>query len=98
MSSSDRGTPLGDALESYLKRQGYKRRLDQASVIPEWEKLVGPQISKVTAPVAVHQDGTLLVSVQSSAWIQELQLMSPEILRKLGRYGKKIRRIHWRLE
>ena len=97
-SSSDRGAPLGDALESYLERQGYKRRLDQASVIPEWEKLVGPQISKVTAPVAVRQDGTLLVSVQSSAWMQELQMMSPEILRKLGRYRKKIRRIHWRLE
>lgn len=96
--SNDRGTPLGEALERYLERQGYKRRLDQASVIPEWEKLVGPQISQVTSPVAVHPDGTLLVSVKSSAWVQELQMMSPQILRKLGKHGKKIRRIHWRLE
>ncbi len=95
---SDRGTPLGDALESYLKREGYKRRLDQASVIPEWETLVGAQISQVTSPLAVYRDGTLQVAVQSSAWMQELQMMSPEILRKLGKHGKKIRRIHWRLE
>jgi hypothetical protein len=29
--------------------------------------------------------------------MQELQLMSPEILRRLGTKGKKIRRIVWRV-
>ncbi len=38
-------TPLGDALGAYIKRSGLKRRLDQASVIPEWPELVGPKIA-----------------------------------------------------
>jgi predicted nucleic acid-binding Zn ribbon protein len=89
---------LGDALKGYIRRAGLKRRLDQASVIPEWEELVGPQIASVTTPHFVSQDGVLVVSVTSSAWMQELQLMSPEILRKLGTRGKKIKRIVWRGE
>jgi predicted nucleic acid-binding Zn ribbon protein len=89
---------MDEALEAYIKRRGIKRRLDQASVIPEWDQLVGPQIATVTTPHFVTRDGTLIVSVASAAWMQELQLMSPEILRKLGQRGKKIRRIVWRAE
>lgn len=95
---SERGTPLGEAMDSYIKRAGIKRRLEQASVVPEWEELVGPQIAAVTTPRSVTKDGTLFVSVHSSAWIQELQLMSPNILRRLGEHGKKIRRVVWRGE
>lgn len=91
-------TPLDEALSTYLKKSGLTRRLDQASVIPEWERLVGPQIAAVTTPRSVTKDGTLLVGVRSSAWMQELQLMSPEILRRLGAHGKKIRRVVWRVE
>ena len=91
-------TPLGDALGAYIKRSGLKRRLDQASVIPEWPELVGPQIAEVTTPLSVGPDGTLFVSVTSAAWMQELQLMSADILRRLGERGKKIKRIVWRAE
>ena len=91
-------TPLDEALEAYIKRTGLKRRLDQASVVPDWAELVGPQIAAVTTPHFVTQDGVLLVSVESPAWMQELQLMSPTILRSLGQRGKKIRRIVWRAE
>lgn len=91
-------TPLEEALEAYVKRKGLKRRLDQASVIPEWEEMVGPQIAAVTTPHFVTQSGVLIVSVTTSAWMQELQLMSPEILRKLGSRGKKIKRVVWRAE
>jgi len=93
-----RETPLGEAMDSYIKRAGIKRRIEQASVVPEWEELVGPQIAAVTTPRSVTRDGTLFVSVHSSAWIQELQLMSPTILRRLGERGKKIRRVVWRGE
>ena len=91
-------TPLGEALDAYVKKSGLKRRLEQASVVPEWAELVGPKISEVATPHQVAPDGTLFVSVSSAAWMQELQLMSPEILRKLGARGKKIRRIVWRAE
>ncbi len=99
MSRRRRGaTQLGEALDAYVKKSGLKRRLEQASVVPEWAELVGAKISEVATPHQVAPDGTLFVSVSSAAWMQELQLMSPEILRKLGARGKKIRRIVWRAE
>ena len=101
MSSKGRksaGTPLGEALEKYFERQGIKGRIRQASVVPEWTELVGPQIAEVTTPHEVLRDGTLVVSVKSAAWMQELQMMSPEILRQLGKGGKRIKRILWRAE
>ncbi len=97
MSDKKRVTSLRDALDAYLSRAGLKRRLDQASVIPEWPELVGPKIAEVATPQVVLRGGILVVSVNSSAWIQELQLMSPEILKKLGQRGKKISRIVWRM-
>jgi predicted nucleic acid-binding Zn ribbon protein len=93
----DDAVGLDEALDAYLRRTGLKSRLDQASVVGEWAKLVGPQIARVTTPEGVAENGILFVSVVSAAWMQELQLMSPEILRRLGAHGKKIRRIVWRV-
>ena len=75
-------TSIGEALDKYFERHGIKRRVKQASVVPEWSELVGSQISEVTSPREVLRDGTLIVTVKSAAWLQELQLMSPEILRQ----------------
>ena len=96
--SSRSGTPLGEALEQYFQRHGIKRRMHQASVIPEWPNLVGARIAAVTTPREVRRDGTLVVSVTSAAWMQELQLMEPAIRRQLLKHGKKIKRILWKAE
>jgi predicted nucleic acid-binding Zn ribbon protein len=93
----DSAVGLDEALDAYLRRTGLKARLDQASVIHEWAALVGPQIARVTAPEGVAENGVLFVRVATAPWMQELQLMSPEILRRLGTKGKKIRRIVWRV-
>ena len=96
--SSKWGTPLGEALEHYFKRHGIKRRVQQASIVPEWPELVGAKIAEVTTPREVRRDGTLVVSVKTAAWMQELQLMGPQIREQLAARGKKIRRIVWRAE
>jgi predicted nucleic acid-binding Zn ribbon protein len=93
-----RAVPIREALDRYFERHGIKRRVKQASVVPEWAELVGHQISEVTHPREVLRDGTLIVTVKSAAWMQELQLMSPEILKQLGKRGKGIKRILWRAE
>ncbi len=96
--SSRSGTPLGDAIEHYFRQHGIKRRVEQASVVPEWPELVGEKIAQVTTPREVRRDGTLVVSVKSSAWMQELQLMEPQIREQLWARGKKIKKIVWRAE
>jgi predicted nucleic acid-binding Zn ribbon protein len=88
---------LDEALAKYLRRTGLKSRLDQASVVDQWAALVGSPIARVTTPEGVTENGILFVRVTTAPWMQELQLMSPEILRRLGERGKKIRRIVWRV-
>ncbi|HEX9728838.1 MAG TPA: DUF721 domain-containing protein [Gemmatimonadales bacterium] len=85
------------ALDGYLKRRGLKTKLERASVVDDWPGLVGHQIASVTTAEGVTPEGILFVRVASAAWMQELQLMTPEILRKLGHGGKAITRILWRV-
>ena len=96
MTKPQRPTPLADALASYLQKQGLIKRMQQAGIVEEWATLVGPQIAAVTVPESVTADGILRVRVASSAWAQELSLMSPRILARLndGRKGR-VREVRW---
>jgi predicted nucleic acid-binding Zn ribbon protein len=99
---SDRGkrTPkkLGDVVASVLANAGLTDRVSQASVIPEWPRLVGPQIAEVTEPLLLQQDGTLVVRVKTHAWMQELTLLEPQLLSAMNRDGRPpILRLRWRL-
>jgi predicted nucleic acid-binding Zn ribbon protein len=70
-------------LGRFLDRSGLAPKLEAASVIPEWEARVGPQIAAVTEPVRVS-DGTLFVAVSTSAWMMELNLMKGELMKRLN--------------
>jgi predicted nucleic acid-binding Zn ribbon protein len=86
-------------LAGVLKDTGIAARVEQAGIIPEWSTLVGAQIAAVTEPMSVTADGTLFVNVTTNAWMNELSLMEPELLRALnGKDGRPaVRRIRWLL-
>ena len=75
---------VGDVLASVLQHAGLTDRVAQAGVFPEWPRLVGGQIASVTEPVALQQDGTLVVMVTTHAWMQELTLLEPELLKSIN--------------
>ena len=82
---------IGELIPRLLERQGISARVEAASVIPEWEELVGPAISAVTRPRTVS-NGTLIVGVATSAWLMELEMMKSSLMRRLNA-GKKAGRI-----
>ena len=88
-----------DVLSSMLKESGLADRVDQARVVPDWPRLVGPQIAQVTEPRSISPDGTLFVFVATNAWMTELSLLEPELLRSLnvGRSQAPIKRVRWLL-
>ena len=98
---SKRSKPVAvsEALERYLARAGLARRVGQAQIIPDWPHLVGPQIATVATPESVTPDGVLFVRVTTSAWMNELQLMTPEIMARInaGRGAGRITTIRWLL-
>ena len=95
----DRPRPIGEALSSFLEQSGIARRVDQASVIPEWRQLVGAQIALVTEPLSIARDGTLFVAVKTSAWMNELSLLEPQLLASINAKAERARvvRIRWQM-
>jgi len=90
---------LGDVLAGVLRESGLAERVEQAGLIPEWALLVGAQIAAVTEPTSITVDGTMFVRVTTNAWMNELSLMEPELLRALNaKPGRTpVKRIRWLL-
>jgi Zn-ribbon-containing, possibly RNA-binding protein and truncated derivatives len=91
---------IGDILAGVLKESGVAGRVEQAGIIPEWPTLVGAQIAAVTAPQSIAVDGTLFVAVTTNAWMMELSLMEPELLRAINAKAGRtpVRKIRWLLQ
>ena len=94
-----RPVPISEALSGFLKRRGLSKRVEQAGAIDQWPSAVGAQIAAVTKPLSVTPDGTLFVAVTTHAWMTELSLMEPDLLKALnaseGR--EKVRKIRFQL-
>jgi predicted nucleic acid-binding Zn ribbon protein len=90
---------IADVLAGLLEKSGLADRVEQAGIIPEWPALVGKQIAAVTQPTSITADGTMFVVVTTNAWMNELSLMEPELLRALNaKPGRApVKRIRWLL-
>ena len=88
---------IGDLVASWLGQSSLAKRIDQASIIPEWPDLVGPQIAMVTTPKSITANGTLFVAVTTNAWMNELSMLEPELLRSLNAKTERapVKRIRW---
>ena len=91
---------IADVVAGVLANAGVAARVEQAGIIPEWSSLVGVQIAAVTEPMSIAADGTLFVNVTTNAWMNELSLMEPELLRALNAKDGRlaVRRIRWLLK
>lgn len=96
-SRTKRTQQVGEALAGYLAHAGLAERVAQADVVLRWPELVGAQVAQAAQAESVTPDGMLYVRVRSSAWRQELSLMTPQIMAKLnaGRKKGRITKIFW---
>lgn len=99
MSARKKPSAIGDVLAGVLRESGIAERVEQARLIPEWPRLVGAQIAAVTEPTSIAADGTMFVRVATNAWMNELSLMEPELLRALNAKDGRVpvKRIRWLL-
>lgn len=100
MPAKKKPSALGDVLADVMRTSGIAARVEQAGIIPEWTSLVGPAIARVTEPQSIAADGTLFVSVTTNAWMMELSMMEPELLRALNAKEGRIpvKKIRWLLK
>jgi predicted nucleic acid-binding Zn ribbon protein len=90
---------VANVVAEFLAQRGLADRVEQAGIIPEWPRLVGEQIAAVTEPQSISANGTLFVAVTTNAWMNELSLLEPELLRSLNARTERspIKRIRWLL-
>jgi hypothetical protein len=75
-------------LEQALSRLGLDRRLDDYRVWEAWDAVVGRTISRNAQPSRL--DGTrLIVTVRSSAWLQELSLLQRELIARINEWMQR---------
>ena len=74
---------LKDILNKALHSQGMDKRLQQENAVVIWEDIVGSRIAKAAKAIRIDR-GTLLIEVKSSAWKQQIQMLKPDIIKKLN--------------
>jgi predicted nucleic acid-binding Zn ribbon protein len=82
---------IGGLVDTTFAHLGIAEKVERASVVADWEELVGDHIARVASPVRV-QGETLFVEVESASWRMELAMMRPQLMRKLNA-GKRRGRI-----
>lgn len=78
-----RAARAGDLLGGLLQGLGLSERMTQYRAVVLWNEVVGPQIAARTRPERIR-DGILEVSVDQPVWMQQLQLLKPQLLGKLN--------------
>jgi len=75
---------LKAALERALRQRGIESELKGWDAVREWPRVVGPAIASHSRAVRFQQ-GVLEVEVEGSAWMHELSLLKPQLIRKMNR-------------
>jgi hypothetical protein len=75
--------PVGDLIEQLLASKGFTTQLKKYQTWSCWNDVVGPQIARHAQPLRIR-DRILEVRVAQAAWMQQLQLLKPRILKQLN--------------
>lgn len=84
----------GSAVRSLLGEMGMESALRLHRIRAEWEDLFAGPFSSHAYPSSLS-DGILVINVESSAWLQQLNFLKGDILRKLK--GFEVKEIRLRL-
>ena len=73
---------VSELLKKLLGDKGLDERLPRYQAWLVWDKIVGEQIAKRARPLRLREK-ILEVRVDNPVWMQQLQMMKPQILKKL---------------
>lgn len=75
-------TRAGDAVAKALAVYGLSEEIRGQRLLTEWSDLVGPKIATRTRPDGIT-DRVLWIEVATSAWMHELNMLRPQLVRNL---------------
>lgn len=98
-SGSNKPRKIAEALAEVLAARGLDQEVARVWVLEAWPSIVGAQISGVTQPRLMTDDGTLVVGVKTHGWMSELSLMERSLVARINNAGggSQVKRIRWEL-
>jgi len=76
-------TSMGDALGALANAREWAEKFQRYKTWQFWDQVVGPQIAAHARPHRLRKT-VLEVTVDQPVWMQQLQLMKPQLLAKLN--------------
>ncbi len=76
---------ISESLPAVLKEMGLAEKLTAYQAVVQWPKIVGPAIARHATAVGVEEK-TLLIAVDSPAWMTQLFYLKNEILKEVAEY------------
>ena len=74
---------LGKAIDELVDRLGIGRKVREYEAVLQWGLIVGEKVAGISAATGI-QKGVLIVRVRTAPWRNELNLLKPEIIRKMN--------------
>lgn len=74
--------PFGTMISRLVAERGWQDTTAAASVLANWDSLVGPEIAEHCRPTSLV-DGELVLVAESSAWATQLRLMTRTLTARL---------------
>ena len=75
--------PFGDAIRRLVEQRGWQDTNAAATVVGDWDRLVGPEIAEHCRPSGLV-DGELVLVAESSAWATQLRLLTRTLQARLS--------------
>ncbi len=85
---SQKFVSLGRVLPKVLRELHLEELLHGRRLVEKWPEAVGEIIARHTCALS-FEDGTLLVSVDSPGWINQLIYLKPRLFKALAKYVKR---------
>ncbi len=76
---------IGSIIKDVVKSSGMKSNLNISNIFNRWKEIVGDEICKKAKPFRITR-GILYVSVATSTWANELNLMSDQLIKKINSF------------
>lgn len=82
--------PIGDILAGMVRKTDLGKKLDQARIWDEWAQVAGGALHEHGRPHAI-KDGTLVIEVDSTVWMNRYAYQKWHILKRVNRLtGKEL--------
>ncbi|NOQ46473.1 MAG: DUF721 domain-containing protein [Desulfobulbaceae bacterium] len=97
--TNNRPQLLGGQLHHIYGEKNWQGQWELFSLVKNWCEIAGNSIADQTTPAYFRHD-VLWVFVRSSAWMQHVQILKPELISKVNQYLRRmeISDIRWLLQ